>query len=400
MTEANFQPPRPSLGKFVAVSILVCVVAVVFARLAYGLLLPSMQASLGLSFTQAALLGTVTALGYLSLVLPAGLFAARFGASRAMLLGSLFAVTGFSGLALASSYPLIVLLMLLLGAATAFSYTPMISLLGSWFPDRRGTVIGLANSGVGSGMFLTGAFVPLFTETGQGPDSGWRWVWALFAAVALLCAVLVFWVLRDPPKAKASTPEQIKRDGIASAYRNPHVVTVAWIYGIVGTTYILQSLFMYSFALDTGMSPTTAGRLVAMMGVLSIFAAPSWGWAADRIGHAQALMICMGLALIGTLLPVAWPVFSAFALHYFLLGVSTTGQFTAILAAATRTVTRSQAAVVISFVTLFFAAGQLVGPFAAGILLEYTGNFRLMFALSCALLGVGIYMSWRSAKQQ
>ena len=77
MTEAESQ--QPSLVKFVGVSILTSVVVVVFARLAYGLVLPSMQASLGLSFTQAALLGTITALGYLSLVLPAGLFAARFG---------------------------------------------------------------------------------------------------------------------------------------------------------------------------------------------------------------------------------------------------------------------------------------------------------------------------------
>lgn len=391
---------QPSLIKFVAVSILTCVVVVVFARLAYGLVLPSMQASLALSFTQAALLGTVTALGYLSLVLPAGLFAARFGASRAILLGTVFAVLGFSGLALASSYPLLVLLMLLLGAATAFAYTPLISLLGSWFPEHRGTVIGLANSGVGSGMFLTGAFVPLLTGGEQHPDSSWRMVWALFALVALLCAVLVFFVLRDPPRTELRTPEQRKQGGIASAYRNPHVLTVAWVYGIVGITYILQSLFMYSFALDIGMSPTSAGRLVAMMGVLSIFAAPSWGWGADRIGHANALMICMGLALIGTLLPVAWPVFPAFAMHYFLLGISTTGQFTSILAAATRTVTRDQAAVAISFITLFFAAGQLIGPSAAGVLLEYTGNFRLMFLISSSLLGLGIYLSWRSGKTQ
>lgn len=397
MTEQESQQP-PSLAKFVAVSILTSVVVVVFARLAYGLVLPSMQASLDLSFTQAALLGTVTALGYLSLVLPAGLFAARFGASRAILLGTFFAVLGFSGLALASYYPFIVILMLLLGAATAFAYTPMISLLGSWFPERRGTVIGLANSGVGSGMFLTGAFVPLLT--GAGHDSGWRLVWALFALAALLCAALVFWVLRDPPKTDSHRQEKHQRVGIASAYRNPHVLTVAWVYGIVGVTYILQSLFMYSFALDTGMSPTSAGRLVAMMGVLSIFAAPSWGWGADRIGHAKALMICMGLAMIGTLLPVAWPVYPAFAVHYFLLGISTTGQFTSILAAATRTVSREQAAVAISFVTLFFAAGQLIGPSAAGILLEHTGNFRLMFMLSSALLGLGIFMSWRSGKNQ
>ncbi len=387
------QGVKPSLVKYVAVSILCSLVVVVFARLTYGLLLPAMRDSLALSFTQAALLGTVTALGYLSLVLPAGFFATRFGASRAILLGVCFAIAGFAGLSIASSYLALIVLMVILGAATAFAYTPMISLLGSWFSGRRGTVIGFANSGVGMGMFLTGAMVPWLIESGQTPESGWRLVWLLFAVCALVCAVFVVWVFRDPPQLAMATPSTGKTAGVIGAYHNRHVRLVAWIYGIVGITYILQSLFMYSFALDKGLSPTTAGSLVALMGILSIFAGPAWGWAADRIGHSRALMFCLALALVGTLLPAIWPIYTAFVLHYFLLGVSTTGQFTSILAATTKTVSKDQAAVAISFVTLFFAAGQLIGPSAAGVLLEATGNYQLMFFLSSALIAVGVYIS-------
>lgn len=383
----------PSLLKFVAVGVFCTLVVVVFARLSYGLMLPAMRESLGLSFTQAALLGTVTALGYVSLVLPAGLFATRFGASRAILLGAFFAVIGFSGLAVVSSYLWLVTLMVVLGAATAFAYTPMISLLGSWFPERRGIAIGLANSGVGTGMFLTGILVPRLIESGPAHDSGWRLVWWIFAITALICAGLVVWVFRDPPKLAMSVPANRKTTGIIGAYRNRHVLLVAWVYGIVGVTYITHSLFMYSFALDTGLTPTVAGRLVALMGILSIFAAPGWGWAADRIGHSRALVICLSLALVGTVLPAVWPLYPAFIVHYFLLGVSTTGQFTSILAAATKTVSKDQAAVAISFVTLFFAAGQLIGPSAAGVLLEYTANYQLMFLLSSVLMGVGVYLS-------
>lgn len=92
-------------------------------------------------------------------------------------------------------------------------------------------------------------------------------------------------------------------------------------------------------------------------------------------------------------MPAVWPLYPAFIVHYFLLGVSTTGQFTSILAAATKTVSKDQAAVAISFVTLFFAAGQLIGPSAAGVLLEYTANYQLMFLISSALMGVGVYLS-------
>ncbi len=390
---------RPNLVLTIAVSILCTLVVVVFARLAYGLVLPTMRISLNQNYAQAANLGTVTAMGYLLLVLPAGIFASRFGARKAILLGLAFAIIGFSGLALASSYITLMILMVALGAATAFAYTPLISLLGNWFPERRGTVIGFANSGVGTGMLLTGALVPMLTVDGADPDTGWRLVWAIFAISAGLCAILAALIFRDLPQAKSGPGEIPPSPGIATVYRNRHVVITALIYGVVGVTYIVQSLFMYSYALESGLTPTVAGRLVALMGMLSIVAGPSWGWGADHIGHSRALMICMTLALTGTAVPVLWPVLPGFILHYTLMGLSITGLFTSILASTTRTVAREQAAVAISFVTLFFALGQLLGPALMGQLLERTGNFQLGFAYSCILLTVGIYLSWLSGKK-
>ena len=392
---------RPRFWLIVGASIFCTLVTVVFARLAYGLILPSMRASLGLNYAEAANLGTITALGYLSLLLPAGMLASRYGARRAILLGLGLGVAGFAGLSVTSSYPLLMALMVMLGAATAFAYTPLISLLGAWYPERRGTVIGFANSGVGSGMLLAGAVVPLMTGEGSDADMGWRYVWALFGASTLLCAVVSAIVLRDPPgHVPRVSGERAPRVRIRAVYRNAHVVTIGLVYAVVGVTYIVQSIFMYSFALDAGIDPVVAGRLVALMGILSIFAGPAWGWGSDRIGHSRALMICMTLCLIGTLAPVLWPVLPAFILHYLLLGLSVTGLFTAILASATRTVSREHAAVAVSFVTLFFALGQLIGPALAGLLLEATNNFRLTFLISCALMVSGIHLSWRSGRLQ
>lgn len=49
---------------------------------------------------------------------------------------------------LVSAYGWLLMAMVLLGFGTAFAFTPLISLLGSWYPERRGTVIGFSNSGV------------------------------------------------------------------------------------------------------------------------------------------------------------------------------------------------------------------------------------------------------------
>jgi MFS family permease len=377
----------------IALGMLSILVTVVFARLAYGLVLPSMRADLGLSYAQAANLGTITALGYISVLLYAGVFAGRYGGRRAILLGLMFAFTGFTGMGLSSHYSWQMLFMVSLGFGTAFTFTPLISLLGGWYPERRGTVIGFANSGVGIGMLVSGALVPALTE--NNPVDGWRHVWLVFAASAAFTGLLLAVLLRNPPRV---THASSLKQGLLTVYRSPHVLIIGLIYGVVGLTYIVQTLFMYSFALDAQVPSITAGRLVAMMGFISVFAGPGWGMAADKIGHANALVICMFLAMLANLLPVICPYTPAFAVHYFLIGVSISGLFTSILAASTTTVPAQLAAMAVSFVTVFFALGQLIGPAVAGVLIEWQQDFRLSFALCSVLLLLGMLLSHHSRR--
>ncbi|GAB2800182.1 YbfB/YjiJ family MFS transporter [Halomonas shantousis] len=382
-------PQRPPAGLMIATGILVIVVTLVFARLAYGLILPPMREGLGLSYQQAGNLGTVTALAYLCLVMVAGSVAARKGGKLAILLGVLFATTGFVGLSLASNYLVLLALMALLGFGTAFAYTPLISLLATWFPARRGAVIGLLTSGVGIGMLLAGFLVPYLTE--RFGSEGWRMTWCVFAATGVLAMVAVLAFLRNPPLPETSQAQPIDRAGV---FRNRRVIVVGLAYGVIGMTYIVQTLFMFSYALDAGVSTQTAGRLVSAMGVLSIVAAPTWGWLSDRLGRGSAMLVAMILVLVATAMPVAWPVTSSFVAHYLLLGGATSGLFTSVLAASTEQVAPREAPLAVSYVTVFFAIGQLLGPALAGTLIEWTGGFQVVFAISCLVLMAGIYLSW------
>lgn len=384
---------RPSMVALIALGMLCILVTVVFARLAYGLILPSMRADLGLTYAQAANLGTVTAIGYLTVLLYAGVFAGRYGGRKAILLGLAFASAGFSGLSISAAYGWLMLFMVLLGFGTAFTFTPLISLLGGWYPEQRGTVIGFANSGVGIGMLISGAIVPALTES--NPTDGWRQVWMVFAISTAFVGLLVAFFLRNPPN-KQNTGSL--KQGLLTVYRSPHVLIMGLIYGLVGLTYIVQTLFMYSFALASEVPAITAGQLVALMGLISVFSGPAWGVAADRIGHANALVICMVMAMLGNLLPVLWPVTAVFALHYVLIGLSISGLFTSILAASTSTVQPNLAAMAVSFVTVFFALGQLIGPAVAGVLIDWQQDFRLSFGLCSALLLIGVFLSHRSRR--
>jgi MFS family permease len=374
----------------VAVGALVIMVVVVFARLSYGFILPFMRSALGLSYQQAGTLGTASALGYLLLVMVAGMFAARWGGRLAVLSGVTMTIVGFSGLALASDYRLLVALMTLLGFGTAFAYTPVISLLAAWFPERRGAVIGIANSGVGLGLLLSGSLVPTL-QTAYN-DRGWRIAWALFALTALVALVAGFFLLRNPATAGPTRSQSIDR---AKVFRNSHVITVGLLYGIVGITYIVQAIFMYSFALESGVPALTAGRLASASGILSIFSSVCWGWLSDRYGRALVLRICVSMTLVAVLIPVLTPTLGGFAAHFMLVGCTLSGMFGAILAASTETVGPHEAPLAVSFVTLFYAVGQFAGPAAAGLLIEHAGGFRTAFAGCCMVLAVGVLLTLR-----
>ncbi len=387
-------PQRPPALPMIGTGMLIVIVTLVFARLAFGLILPPMRDDLGLSYQQVGNLGTMSALGYLALVMTAGVTAARWGGRRTVLLGVILVTLGCIGLSVATHYWLLLALMTLLGIGTAFSYTPLVSLLASWYPERRGAVIGALNAGVGVGMLVAGALIPFMTETFV--PHGWRLSWAVFAACGVIAgAALLAFIHNPPPPPGAVDGQPLPPVNKGAVYRNRRVITVGLLYGIVGITYIVHTIFMFSFALDAGLSPLTAGRLTALMGVLSIFAGPLWGGLSDRTGRGNTLLLSTTLTLLGTLLPVLWPTLTGFVVHYLVLGVTVSGMFTSVLAAATDQVQPREAPLAVSYVTLFYAIGQLVGPGAAGLLIDWSGSFRVTFAISCVVMLAGVYLSWQ-----
>ena len=372
------------------VGMLVTLVGVGCARLAFGIVLPEMKTDLGLSYTRAGSLGTLTALGYLLLLLPAGQLARRWSNQGSVLVGLTLITAAFLSLWRVQTFGTIQVLMVLLGVGTAFVFTPLVALLTGWFPQKRGTVIGMATSGVGLGVLLSGVLVPRLALV-YGPES-WRLVWAIFAGLAALSVLLSVLVLRDPPShhpnsrpdrtdGKDGTDE--KPSGSFSAYRNPGVLLVGAAYGLGGFAFSIQTLFMLSYALSAGISPTVAGTLVAVNGLLSVFSGVGWGWISDHLGRGPAMMLAASLGTAAMLVPVLWPSLLGFGVHYVVVGLTISGLFTLFQASGTEQVRRADVPLALSAITVFYALGQLLGPAVAGVVIEASGGgFRSTFLLA------------------
>lgn len=385
-------PSRPNAVVMVVSAMLTALVVIVFARLAYGLILPSMRADLGLNYREAGNLGTITALGYLLFVLLGGAAAARWGARKTVLFGLVLDTLGFLGLAITSNYILIVVEMFLLGVGTAFCFAPMLSLLATWYPERRGLVIGFMTTGVGAGLLLAGLLVPWLSELFG--SQGWRAAWAVFAGVGLVATLLVLTGVKDPPAFHHSeTPSPSAADKWR-IYRNGRVITMGIMYGIIGMVYIVQSLFMVSFAEHAGISNTTAGLLFSMYGLVSVAFGPIWGLLSDVWGRGNALLLSMVLVTLAMALPLVSQTLPTFFFHFLLMGCAVNGAFTMVQAGSTDQVAPRHIPMAFSYVTLFFAGGQFVGPAIAGWLIQVSG-FKAAVGFTCLVLVAGLLLGCR-----
>lgn len=396
-TNTNSSPAAPARAWLIvplAMSMTLCALAI--GRLAYGLLLPAMRVDLGLSVQQAGNLGTASSLGYLLMVLPAGFIASRRGPRLSILIGLALIALACGVMAVAQHYAVFIVLMIILGFGTALLYTPLIALIIGWYPNRRGSVIGIANSGIGIGMLAIGLYVPVLIE--NLGHSGFKAAWASFAAFAALVLVLAIRYTHNPPGAgggQTQTQATQRKADRQQVFNSAGIRMIAVIYGVLGVSYIVQSVFMYSYALDAGIDPVRAGVMASTMGLLSILAGSIWGGVSDWIGRAVTLMICFSLTLLVTLLPVILPTDSGFFIHFAVSGLVVGGLFTVILAATSERVPQRLVPVAVSLVTVVFALGQLIGPAAAAVLIEWSGQFQVAFIASSLLMLAGVYFAWR-----
>lgn len=372
---------------FVITGALVNVTALGFGRLSYGVVMPFMREGLSLSYAQAGMLGTFTAIGYLAMVIFAGLLTAYFGAKKLIVLGGSIVTASLGGLTLVPSYGWALAMMFLSGLGTALTFTPMLALLVGWFPHRRGVVAGSMSSGAGIATFITGGVVPWLVQS--FPEWGWRAVWGVFGLCGCLIIVWAAMILKDPP-VPVSQGKQPKYNLASAVYRKKTVLLVAAVYFLAGVAYLVPTTFTVGFMLTENIDADVAGKIVAMGGLLSIISGPLWGMVSDRIERRKALVIALCIFSLGTGIPVLLPNFWGFLLGQILLGCTVGGMLSLIQAAATEQVPSLLVGVALGYVTVFFAVGQLIGPGTAGWMIDHFAGFRgaFLFAMGSTVIAM------------
>lgn len=259
-----------------------------FARFAFGLFLPAIDADLSLSPTAGGVISGGSFLGYcLAIVLSAHL-SERFGARPVAIAAALVAAAGMVGIAAAPSAVWLAGAVMLAGSSTGLASPPLAAAVAAAVPlARQSATNTVINAGTGAGVLLSGPVALLIG--GQ-----WRLAFGLFAVVALWMALA----------AAASVPRA--RTGAAAAPRGLPAPTRA-LGHLVAASFLMgaSSTAVWSFggqlaALRLDWSSAGAGFLWIVIGTAGIAGAAA-GSLVERYGPDRVHRVFLGAMTVGLL---------------------------------------------------------------------------------------------------
>lgn len=297
---------------------------------------------------------------------------------------------------------------LVVGVGTGCMATVFASTVASrWFVARRGVVTGVLTAGSASGQLI---FLPVLASLAE--HHGWRVVGTVVGLSAVCMVPIVVFVLRDRPEdiglrpygaTDESPTAPLAGNPIAAAFgaftaaRTSGTFWLLWgSFAVCGlsTSGLVQTHFI-SAAHEHGLSGTTAGSYLAMIGVFDVIGTVASGAFTDRIDPRR--LLCVYYLLRGLSLFVLDPALAhgggglfGFMMFYGLDWVATVPPTVAL---CVQHFGRDRGPLVYGWVFAGHQVGGALAAWGAGWLHDRTGSYQLSFLLAgaaCVVASAGV----------
>ncbi len=405
---------RPRGGKRWFVLALLCLLALInnIDRLALSIAAPAMQQELGISATGIGLLGSAFSLCYAIGQLPSGWFVDRFGPRR--LLG--FSVILWSGatsaMGFVSSLPAFAVARGCLGLAESPSLPSTSKIVSQWFPRREH---GLANGCWDAALKAGPAFFTVLLVWVVS-TYGWRSMFIAAGVAGVIVAVIFLYCYRDLDKSPSVSAEElawirhdqppVQADGAKTAWASLFGKLTMWgmMAGFFCNMWVYQIflVFIPLFIIDQFHVSYTSLGLVASVpwvgamigdlvsGAVSERLSGRPGWTSMRAKKVTIIVSMLLQAVVLLLIPFnglfgeGHGLAIAVTLMAFALGFN--GAVVAHAWALPSEFTSPATVASVGSIQNFGGfLGATLSPLVAGVIVDATGSFNLVFFISAAV---------------
>jgi predicted MFS family arabinose efflux permease len=376
-------------------AVIVAMMAIQMASLGFSPLLPAIQQDLGASYSQIGLFTGMYGIIALLVSLPAGVFAARIGEKRALLIGLAVTAAGLAALSQATRYDVALAFraLWLIGYRTAFIgvFTAMAMVTPEQYRSRTMGILGAMAA------FASVIGAPFGTRVAAW--LGWRGGIQGYAAITLLGAIvfgLLYHRQRSRPPGVAGPHEtsphgnSMTRAGAASALRNPIIWSMI-LLGLINMGGFSVTFFVpYAVKSVFGMGAQDAASIISASYLVSIPLNLAFGYLCDRYSRWN-MMIWLAVLLV----PASFAVMSRDLLVFRIavalivsLGHAATNQIYAI---GSSLLPKEEVGKGMGIVGLGSGIFGYLGPQMLGYLRDTTGGFTAgwIFVACAAVLALG-----------
>jgi MFS family permease len=284
----------------------------------------------------------------------------------------------------------------------AVSWVPSGALIARWFAERRGSVMGLAFSGMGAGVLAVG---PLAQWLIAG--HGWRAAYVVLGVGTLLVLVPLVWLgVRDAPRATLppAAPDRDPRPAPAPAGGEVAGALRTRAFWALFFAYLCTPLGVFpivthqvAFAVDQGFPRLFVAGIFGLTGLFSVAGRILFGIAADRIGRATSATISYGCTAAGTLCLLtleAWPQAAALYAYAILFGLGFGARGPIITAIAAHLFPGRRFGVIYGILSVGNGIGGAIAPWFGGAVHDVTGSYRVAFLVAVGFCALGSACFW------
>ena len=248
--------------------------------------------------TPAGIIGIVGGILFGRLVIKTGV---RKLCSWALIgVGVLFALFGFA------KTPVLYLIALsaITFVAQAFGLIATATLMGNWFPNKKGIALGWATMGA---PLCTATFVAilsgLYGKFGVGIGH------TIIGVVVVILGVISFWWIKDYPEEVGAYPDNIPTDpevlkaqlGEVKSYKSPFTVKTLlkdkdmWLIALgFGMLWMVTVGIVSQFVprmMSVGYDNATALMMLTIAAVVGLVGSYFWGWLDQKVGTKPASVV-------------------------------------------------------------------------------------------------------------
>jgi predicted MFS family arabinose efflux permease len=357
-------------------------------RFSYTPLIPAIILDGALSEAQAAYVGAFNLGGYLVGALGVPMLRRRFNAvpvlKAALLISLLCLVASIAPL----DFAWLAWWRFLIGATVAVMMIGSLALVTTSVPaNRLGKATGIAFTGVGIAILLSGTLVPVLLEVGL-----WA-AWAGLAGVGALGVAVGWWGLAPADGPAVAVPKSVRRPAVTMA-----IARLVAAQGMFSIGLVPHSIYWVDYiarGLDLGIAQ--GGAQWFLVGIGAVGGTYLCGWLADRIGFGAALVLLFSILAVGIAIPVLLPTVPVLVASSLIFGAQP-GLSAVISGRARQVVGARDMAHVWRWMVLAVGVGQTIAGYALVSLYTATGSYTGVFLIGAAAMAVGAVLSlpWRA----